>query len=114
MKMSVETQDTGVAVIHLEGDLDAKGTGQIELQFAAVTGEQNKVLLDMAKVGFLASIGIRALLSASKVMGRRGGKLVVFRPSPAVEQVLKTCGADAILGLTHDLAEAETVLGGMA
>lgn len=110
MKMTVETQPSGIAMIHLDGDLDAKGTGEIEVQFAAVTGEQNKVLIDMTQVGFLASIGIRTLLSASKVMNRRGGKLVVFQPNPSVEQVLKTCGADAILAVAHDMTAAQAVL----
>lgn len=111
MKMHVETQPSGIAVIHLDGDLDAKGTGEIALQFAAVTDEQDKVLLDMAGVGFMASIGIRALLSASKVMNRRGGRLVVFRPTPPVEKVLKTCGADGILSIIHEMDAAQAALG---
>jgi anti-anti-sigma factor len=110
MKMTIETQPSGIALIHLDGDLDAKGTGEIEVQFAAITGERNKVLIDMTQVGFLASIGIRTLLSASKVMNRRGGKLVVFQPNPSVEHVLKTCGADAILAVTHDMLTAQAAL----
>ncbi|HVI51171.1 MAG TPA: STAS domain-containing protein [Candidatus Sulfotelmatobacter sp.] len=110
MKMLVETTLSGIAEIHLAGDLDAKGTGDIEVQFAAVTGEKSKVLLNLSQVGFLASIGIRSILSASKVLNRRGGRLVLFDPCEAVEQVLKTCGVNGVVMITHDRAEAETAL----
>lgn len=110
MDMLVDTTPAGIAEIRLDGDLDAKGTGEIEVRFAAVTGQEDKVLLDMSGVGFLASIGIRSILSASKVLNRRGGRLVLFRPQAAVEQVLRTCGVNGVVMITHDRPEAEAAL----
>jgi len=110
MKMQVHTQPEGIAEILLNGDLDAKGTGEIEMQFVAVTNAESKVLLNMADVGFLASIGIRTILSASKILNRRGGKLVLLSPSQAVEQVLTTCGVNSVVMITHDRAAAAAAL----
>ena len=39
MRMEVDDLDGSVTRIRLIGDLDVKGAGEIELQFAAVTGE---------------------------------------------------------------------------
>lgn len=110
MKMQVEELASGVTVIRLDGDLDAKGIGEIEVKFAAATEITTKVVVDFQKVGFLASIGIRALLSAVKSLNRRGGKLVLLDPSDTVTQVLRTCGADGVMTLANGLDAALSAL----
>jgi anti-anti-sigma factor len=52
----------------------------------------------MAGVTFVASIGLRHLVSAAKAVGRRGGRLVVLNPTPAVAEVITTSG---LTGLLH-------------
>jgi anti-anti-sigma factor len=106
MKMVVEELPSGVTHIRLDGALDAKGAGEIEVQFAAVTGNRLKLVIDLGGVDFLASIGIRTLLSAVKTVNRRGGKLVVADPTEAVAKVLRTCGADGVIPLIDGLDAA--------
>ena len=60
----------------------------------------------MTDVGFLASIGIRTLLSGAKTIGRRGGKMVLVDPSAAVHKVLQTCGADTVLTIVQGTDQA--------
>jgi len=106
MRMHVEELSNGITLIRLEGDFDAKGAGEIETQFAAVTAFADKVVVDMQGVNFLASIGIRALLSAVKAVNRREGKLVVASVKDSVLQVLKTCGAHGVMTICGGLDEA--------
>lgn len=101
MRMEVDDLDQGVTRIRLLGDLGVKGAADIEVQFAAVTSSRGKVIVDMGGVGFLASIGIRTLLSAAKMVARRGGKLVLLDPTEAVAKVLQTCGADQVVPVIH-------------
>jgi anti-sigma B factor antagonist len=104
--MDVETLDGGVTRIRLEGDLDMKGAGEIEPRFTAVASAGDKVVVDLAGVRFLASIGIRSLLAAAKACARRGGKLALLDPSDAVAKVLTTCGADAVVPVVHGWNDA--------
>src|SRR5262245_51858016 len=49
--------------VALDGRLDLEGTGEIDLQFTARTLAQRKpVVVDLAGVSFLASIGMRMLM----------------------------------------------------
>lgn len=101
MRMDVEELDGGVTKIRLIGDLDAKGAGEIEVSFTAVTSSRLKVIVDLTGVAFLASIGIRSLISAAKTLARRGGKLVIQDPSEAVNTVLLTCGVESLIPIVQ-------------
>lgn len=46
------------------------------------------VELDLSKVKFMDSNGISALISIHKTMCKRGGKIRLIRPMPAVSHVL--------------------------
>ena len=58
MKMQVEPAASGVVKVILEGRLDITGAGVIDLQFNAIAGSHRGVVVDLANVSFLASIGI--------------------------------------------------------
>jgi len=106
MQMQVEELPGGVSRIKLDGDLDAKGSSEIEVSFAAVTSARDKVVVDLSKVGFLASIGIRSLLLAAKTISRRGGKMVLLAPNEDVEKVLVTSGANQVVAIQGNLEGA--------
>ena len=106
MKMTLEDLPADITRIVLTGDLDAKGSNEIDLQFQAVASSRSKVVVDLSRVGFLASIGIRTLLLAAKANSRKGGKLVLLDPATPVNKVLETCGADGVLSIVHGLDAA--------
>lgn len=106
MKMDTQELADGVTRITLDGDLDARGAGEIDLQFQAVAASRSKVVVDLSQVGFLASIGIRTLVQAARANGGKGGKLVLLDPAEAVWKVITTCGADALLPVAHGLDNA--------
>lgn len=110
MKMQHEELASGVTRVALEGDLDAKGSGEIEVSFAAVTGARLKIVVDLSAVGFMASIGIRTLLSAAKTVGRRGGRLVLAGANADVRKVLTVSGVDQVLPVHGDLEAALAAL----
>ena len=68
---------------------------------------------DMSKVSFLASIGMRTLLSCAKAASARGGKMVLFNPQPMVKDVLETSGVASLIPMTDDLAAAKALLAGV-
>jgi anti-anti-sigma factor len=51
----------------------------------------------MAGVTFIASIGLRHLVSAAKAVQRRGGRLTLLNPSAAVDEVITMSGLTILL-----------------
>jgi anti-anti-sigma factor len=93
--------------IGLRGRLDLKGSGEIELRFTSLTAtDASNVLVDMSEVEFIASIGMRLLLTCAKAKAARGGKLALFGLQPMVTDALETAGIDNLIPLYADEATA--------
>jgi anti-anti-sigma factor len=97
----------GLRHLALSGRLDLAGTQAIETQFAALTsGAKQTAIVDVREVTFLASLGLRMLVSSARTLVKSGAKLVVLGPRPAVRLVLETAGLAAILPIAANDAEA--------
>lgn len=133
--MSVEFQITlseqqgrvPVTVLHLQGDvIDANSYGQLEAQVqAAYEAGARNVLLDLTKVKYISSAGLRALHSiflllrgdasaeSDQVMKKglmdgtfKSPHLKLLNPSPAVMETLRTMGFDMFLEVHRNLKDA--------
>jgi stage II sporulation protein AA (anti-sigma F factor antagonist) len=106
--MQIETSDTGdgTAKVTLTGKLDIIGAGAVALPLATLAGAKQYMIIDMSGVTFLASIGIRQLVLAAKVLSRRNGGLVLLNPIPAVVEVLTASGLTDILPIAYSESEA--------
>lgn len=103
--MTVQELDHGIRQINLEGRLDIAGSGAIETKFNGyAVGTVPKVLVDLSKVDFIASIGIRTLLTAAKARKAKGGVLVLCGATPLVAKVLETAGLASIVPVVPDAA----------
>jgi anti-anti-sigma factor len=105
--ISFERLASGTTVITLKGRLDITGAMQIDVQFSAVTAANRAVVVDLGAVEFLASMGLRTLIMGAKSMHSKSGRMVLWRPIPAVEEVLVTSGTTTLIPIAHDFAEAE-------
>jgi anti-anti-sigma factor len=106
MNLTTENLDGGVTKVILEGLLDIPGSQAIDLKFNVIAGSKRAVIVDLSAVSFVASIGIRTLLTGAKTVQTKGGKLVLFSPQPAVEKVLKVTGVDMLMPIYSDLGAA--------
>ena len=111
MQIKIVDDACNTAKVVLSGKLDISGAETIALPLATLAGGKSGVVLDMAGVTFLASIGIRHLVSASKALTRRGGRLVLLNPTPMVTDVLTTSGVLELMAIARSDAEAATALG---
>jgi anti-sigma B factor antagonist len=106
MELTVETLSGDVTHVHLVGRLDILGAEQIDLRFSTICGSRKKVIVDLSDVSFLASMGMRTILIGAKAVGARGGKIVLLKPTPKVEEVLTTANINTLIPLVHDLDAA--------
>ena len=105
------TDDSGpTARVGLAGKLDIAGAEEIALPLATLAGAKQSVVVDMSGVTFIASIGIRHLVTATKALNRRGGKLVLVSPSELVRDVLETSGVTDLMPIVTNETEAFALL----
>ena len=92
--------DDGVK-IGLRGRLDTPGVGAIETRFATSAARRDAVV-DLSGVTFLASMGIRMLISAARSLKLSGHKLVLFGANALVNEVLENAGLAQIMLIAAD------------
>src|SRR5580704_10831022 len=97
MPISTEELAGGITKVVLEGRLDIEGAAAVDLQMNVIAGTKKAVLVDLQKVSFLGSMGLRTLVAPARAIKGRGGKMVIFGPNELVEKGLKTSGVDTLI-----------------
>jgi anti-anti-sigma factor len=108
--LKFETFPNGITVINLTGTMDALGAQAVDLKFNAISGSQNKVIVNLEKVDYLSSMGIRTIIMGAKVVQRNNGKMVILQPSADVEKVLTESGVDTLIPIFQEMSAAEQLL----
>ncbi len=126
IKVTQEEGRVPVTVFHLNGDLDSSNYEQLEAQAQqAITDGACYMLLDMTKVPFMSSAGIRAIYKiftwlrnlpdgedeeALKTALRDGSyksrRLKLLNITSPVQKALATAGMDVFLEVHHNEKEA--------
>lgn len=111
MEFDYSELDNGIGLIKLGGKLDIIGVGEIETKFSGYcSGEKVRMVVDLSNVDFLASIGIRLLVTTAKSIAARSGKMVLLNPTSEVLGILEVTGIPAIIPIYSQLESAEAVL----
>ena len=110
--MQITVSDFGPEIkkIVLVGSLDIAGAQKIELPMATVSGSKCDVIVDMVAVDFIASIGLRHLVLASRTVARSSRKLVLLNPNVLVTELLVTAGLKDLLPIVRSEDEARALL----
>jgi anti-sigma B factor antagonist len=109
MKITVSDFGKTAKRVKLVGKLDYEGAEKLEAPLANLAGSKTDVVVDMGAVDFIASIGIRHLVKASKSITRGASKLVLLDPNPMVTEVLLISGLGQILPIVRSEDEALAV-----
>lgn len=111
--MQISIDDEGQnARVALVGRLDIQGAETVAMPLATLSGAKQNILLDVSEVSFLASIGIRHLVSATKALSRKGGQLILIGPQDVVREVLTTAGLASMIPMVGNETEARAMLAG--
>jgi anti-sigma B factor antagonist len=104
----IDTEEVipGVTKLNLRGRLDAPSALMIDNTFAKMAGAQERLIVDLSRVSFIASAGLRTLIAGARGLIARQGKMVCLDPDPLVEQVLVRSGVDRLVPICRDISEA--------
>ena len=109
--MNLETsEENGIGTARLEGSLDGKTAPEMREQLKPFLAANDKLILDLTKVDYLSSAGLRLLLLLYRELTARKGKLVLLGVSEDIRTVMSHTGFLNFFTLATSKAEAVTAL----
>lgn len=106
MPIAIQELDGNVTKVVLSGRIDIAGAREIDLPMSVVAGSRRAVIIDLAAVEFMASMGLRSLVVCAKSVISKRGRIVLLSPQPPVEEVLTVSGIDELIPIVRDEAQA--------
>ena len=110
MDMKVIPSDDEIAHVVLDGRFDIQGAQEVDSRFDELAKSSKALVVDLTKVSFLASLGIRTLMLSAKTLIRSGGDMAVCGANENVEKVLRTTGFNEVAGIYPDYESAARTL----
>ena len=92
----IKNKDKGVLTLALKGRLDTTTSPELVKVLDSELDSAEKLIFDLKELEYISSSGLRALLSAQKIMNRKGG-MIVKNPSEMVSEVFEITGFSDIL-----------------
>lgn len=101
LTVAVRDIDGDALVVRVIGEVDlaTAPTLRDELTCACARADGQRIVLDLAEVGFLGSAGLQVLIEVHKLCRRCGLQFGVLNPQPAALRALQVSGLDKILPL---------------
>lgn len=110
MKLTQLESTNKITNLLLSGSLDISGVRDIEMDFSRLASGKQDLVIDFSGLTFIASLGMRMLLSAAKKLDNEGNKIVLHSVPPLVETALNTAGLEAIMPIVKDESGALSLL----
>jgi anti-anti-sigma factor len=110
MDLNVKETDDGVTHVALEGRFDIEGAQQVDGLITEISKRAKFLVIDLSRVSFLASLGVRTLMLSARIVIGRGAHMAVAGANEGVEKVLRLTGFDDLVDLYPDSAAAAAAL----
>jgi anti-sigma B factor antagonist len=81
-----------ITVIELEGELDGKTSAEVQEKVLPELQPAGKVLLDMSKVPYMSSAGLRMLLSIYRQVSAKKGNIVLAGVAEEIRDTMSVTG----------------------
>lgn len=96
-----------VAILSLDGRLDFAAAPHLTQTIAAqMAAGYVRLVVDLKKVDFLTSAGIKAMIQGLQLTRRQGGDMRLANAQTQVRQVLNLAGVDAVIKVYPDVVGA--------
>ena len=96
-----------VVVAKLAGRLDSSSAPTAEEQLTRLIGSGTpRLAIDLSKLEYISSAGLRVLLLVARKVQQAHGKLALFGLAPSVREVFSISGFDTIFTVRNDAASA--------
>ncbi|MEB3192243.1 MAG: anti-sigma factor antagonist [Snowella sp.] len=109
--MQIQIQAIGnVQVIEIIGDIDASTAPKMTETLLPLVGQDSRLLLDMTKVPYMSSAGLRTLLSLARQAKNKNGQAVLVGLSEELTDTMSVTGFLSLFITKPTKAEGLAVL----
>ncbi|MBQ7578347.1 MAG: STAS domain-containing protein [Synergistaceae bacterium] len=84
--------------ISIDGRLDTTTAPQLEAEINSCLNGVKSLTMDMSKLVYISSAGLRVLLKAQKVMNKQG-KMTVTNVNQEIKEIFEVTGFDELLNI---------------
>lgn len=96
-----------IYIIAISGRMDTLSSKEVEAKLEDVIDHNNtKIIIDLAGVDYISSVGLRVLLSALKKQKEKMGLIRLVSLQPFVKDIFKMTGFDRIFSISPNQEEA--------
>ncbi len=106
--MELETERQGDTLIaKTDGRVDGANAREFQSALeAAIDDNESTVILDMERLSYISSAGLRVILLTAKSLQGRNAKFAVCSLSESIQEVFEISGFDKIISIHPSQAEA--------
>ena len=106
--MNIETRTVyDVLVVDMRGRLDSTSSGDAGDRIVDIAkGAHKRVLLNLEKLEYVSSAGLRVILRGAKLLQVNRGELKIFNASGLVRNILETSGFNSLIKVYDTEQEA--------
>lgn len=106
MEVSSE-RDGSALVVAVDGRIDGSNSQEFQDRFEEVIEDGDRsVVLDMGKLTYISSSGLRATLLLARRLQRQQAKFAICSLSPSIKEVFEISGFDRIIQVLASREEA--------
>jgi anti-anti-sigma factor len=112
--MEVNTEREGVTLIaKVEDRVDGANAREFQDALEAAIEESDRVvILNLERLSYISSAGLRVILLTAKVLGRQDARFAACSLSDSIREVFEVSGFDKIIPIHDSQADAIAALGG--
>lgn len=94
-----KSTENGKVLIAVEGRVDTTTSAELGDMLNTAVDETDEITLDMEKLVYISSAGLRVLLTAHKAMSKKGSFLLLKNVNPDIYEIFEITGFANILNI---------------
>ena len=111
LKITTEEKKPGTIVVKLVGRLDTTTSEACDTKLRAlIKGGARSLLLDMEKLEYISSMGLRVILKVRKAIDAKKGSVVITNVQPQIQKVFEIANALPAQSIFASVEEADHYL----
>lgn len=109
MDLKISTKEN-IVTISIQGSIDSNTAGNLQSQIMDKVAVTNNVLLDLTRVDFVSSAGLRVLLMIYRQIKSKNGKVILVGVSEEIYDVMSMTGFVNFFEITDTVENALKML----
>ena len=100
--LNIDYAENGTEVkIALEGRLDANTSKDLKAKLGEIPESVTRADMDISKLEYTSSAGLRVILQLHNQLGQRGGRLTILKPNDTIVEVFEDTGLSDCLNIVR-------------